>query len=148
MNKILPIILVVVLSGCSSNEAPNTYKDTCEYSWGYVGGRNMMTQVEKNAEYERKEISFSTGSNKVFTIGGFNSSDVTTRWGYAYGKIGKDDSNYNEYTYNFVSRSLQLEVIQNGKTTFMRKYECFNPLRNGKMYYSKKDVGNAAEPNE
>ena len=129
MNKLLPILLVVVLSGCSSDES-HRYSDVCEAKGGAKGSGAGIYYPN----YERKKIEFSTGGyGESFTVNGFNKTDVVVRDGYAIGLEKNNNNNsVGRWTYNRVNKSLSFEIIKNDQTTFLKLYYCIQPMTDGR----------------
>ena len=128
MNKLLPILLVVVLSGCSSGES-HRYSDVCEAKGGAKGSGAGIYYPN----YVRKKIQFSTGGyGESFTVNGFEKTDIVVRDGYATGLEKRNDSSVGRWTYNRVNKSLSFEIVKNEQTTFLKLYNCIQPMTDGR----------------
>jgi hypothetical protein len=82
------------------------YETNCRY---YQGSQNVPQNQTLNIRYKT-----GSGWEQRFYIGPFALEDVTTRKGYAYGKKCAAEGSCNqrvaEYTFNEVSRTLNVEV--------------------------------------
>lgn len=118
MNKLLPILLVVVLSGCGSNSS-ETFYATCDFEAGTspVGGYTPKLRIE---------YSLGFFNNKLF-VGGFEATDVQTDTSFAKGKFVNEDGTSHKLMYQRGANTLHIEDLdKNGSTTYISRYKCGN----------------------
>lgn len=110
MNKLLPILLVVVLSACSSSGVPYSAKCKLEGASDNHPSKDIL-------------ISYTVGNflQQSVTINGLiELEDVTTRAGYAQGKMGNKLFTYNEAYGNLFEEQFN----RYNKPTSIHKYIC------------------------
>ena len=128
MNKLLPILLVVVISGCgASSDNTEVFYATCEFKSGTESTQSFIPKVE---------IEYSTGflDNK-FLINGFEASSADTDVNYARGEFNNSDGSSHKMLYEKTTNVFHMEDLdKHGKTSNIWKYKCHN------KYFRQKNI--------
>ena len=118
MNKLLPILLVVLLSGCGSDANENFYA-TCTFERGTHPADGFIPKLE---------IEYSSGLfNNKFFVNGFEASDVLTTETFAMGKFINSNGSSHKMHYQRDTNRFDMEDLdKHGKIEHIWNYKCSN----------------------